>query len=46
MLINVLIYGLVDEPVKTYMFREEFHTLEKAIAYAEQERLQPETVSG
>uniref|UniRef100_A0AAV1V9W4 Retrotransposon gag domain-containing protein n=1 Tax=Peronospora matthiolae TaxID=2874970 RepID=A0AAV1V9W4_9STRA len=36
-LINVLIYGLVDGPVKTYMFREDFHTLERAIAYAEQE---------
>uniref|UniRef100_A0AAV1UDV6 Retrotransposon gag domain-containing protein n=1 Tax=Peronospora matthiolae TaxID=2874970 RepID=A0AAV1UDV6_9STRA len=36
-LINVFIYGLVDGPVKTYMFREDFHTLEKAIAYAEQE---------
>uniref|UniRef100_A0AAV1V1F3 CCHC-type domain-containing protein n=1 Tax=Peronospora matthiolae TaxID=2874970 RepID=A0AAV1V1F3_9STRA len=35
--INVLIYGLVDEPVETYMFREDFHTLERAIAYAEQE---------
>uniref|UniRef100_A0AAV1U557 Retrotransposon gag domain-containing protein n=1 Tax=Peronospora matthiolae TaxID=2874970 RepID=A0AAV1U557_9STRA len=35
--INVFIYGLVDGPVKTYMFREDFHTLEKAIAYAEQE---------
>uniref|UniRef100_A0AAV1UWE5 Retrotransposon gag domain-containing protein n=1 Tax=Peronospora matthiolae TaxID=2874970 RepID=A0AAV1UWE5_9STRA len=36
-LINVFIYGLVDGPVKTYMFREDFRTLEKAIAYAEQE---------
>uniref|UniRef100_A0AAV1TXQ6 Retrotransposon gag domain-containing protein n=1 Tax=Peronospora matthiolae TaxID=2874970 RepID=A0AAV1TXQ6_9STRA len=36
-LINVFTYGLVDGPVKTYMFREDFHTLEKAIAYAEQE---------
>uniref|UniRef100_A0AAV1UKB4 Retrotransposon gag domain-containing protein n=1 Tax=Peronospora matthiolae TaxID=2874970 RepID=A0AAV1UKB4_9STRA len=36
-LINVFIYGLVDGPVKTYMFREDFHTLERAIAYAEQE---------
>uniref|UniRef100_A0AAV1UUL7 Retrotransposon gag domain-containing protein n=1 Tax=Peronospora matthiolae TaxID=2874970 RepID=A0AAV1UUL7_9STRA len=36
-LINVFIYGLVDGPVKTYMFQEDFHTLEKAIAYAEQE---------
>uniref|UniRef100_A0AAV1U3J9 Retrotransposon gag domain-containing protein n=1 Tax=Peronospora matthiolae TaxID=2874970 RepID=A0AAV1U3J9_9STRA len=27
-LINVSIYGLVDGPVKTYMFREDFHTLE------------------
>uniref|UniRef100_A0AAV1TXL3 Retrotransposon gag domain-containing protein n=1 Tax=Peronospora matthiolae TaxID=2874970 RepID=A0AAV1TXL3_9STRA len=36
-LINVLIYGLVDGPVKTYVFREDFHTPEKAIAYAEQE---------
>uniref|UniRef100_A0AAV1TS59 Retrotransposon gag domain-containing protein n=1 Tax=Peronospora matthiolae TaxID=2874970 RepID=A0AAV1TS59_9STRA len=35
-LINVFIYGLVDGPVKTYMLREDFHTLEKAIAYAEQ----------
>uniref|UniRef100_A0AAV1TIT4 Retrotransposon gag domain-containing protein n=1 Tax=Peronospora matthiolae TaxID=2874970 RepID=A0AAV1TIT4_9STRA len=34
--INVFIYGLVDGPVKTYMFREDFHTLEKEIAYAEQ----------
>uniref|UniRef100_A0AAV1VH64 Retrotransposon gag domain-containing protein n=1 Tax=Peronospora matthiolae TaxID=2874970 RepID=A0AAV1VH64_9STRA len=36
-LINVFIHGLVDGPVKTYMFREYFHTLEKAIACAEQE---------
>uniref|UniRef100_A0AAV1TAP8 CCHC-type domain-containing protein n=1 Tax=Peronospora matthiolae TaxID=2874970 RepID=A0AAV1TAP8_9STRA len=36
-LINVFIYGLVDGTVKTYMFREDFHTLERAIAYAEQE---------
>uniref|UniRef100_A0AAV1T926 Retrotransposon gag domain-containing protein n=1 Tax=Peronospora matthiolae TaxID=2874970 RepID=A0AAV1T926_9STRA len=36
-LINVFIYGLVDGTVKTYMFQEEFHTLERAIAYAEQE---------
>uniref|UniRef100_A0AAV1TR49 Retrotransposon gag domain-containing protein n=1 Tax=Peronospora matthiolae TaxID=2874970 RepID=A0AAV1TR49_9STRA len=36
-LINVFIYGLVDGPVKTYMFREDFHSLEKAIAYAEQD---------
>uniref|UniRef100_A0AAV1TS27 Retrotransposon gag domain-containing protein n=1 Tax=Peronospora matthiolae TaxID=2874970 RepID=A0AAV1TS27_9STRA len=36
-LINVFIYGLVDGPVKTYMFREDFHTLEEAIAYTEQE---------
>uniref|UniRef100_A0AAV1V558 Retrotransposon gag domain-containing protein n=1 Tax=Peronospora matthiolae TaxID=2874970 RepID=A0AAV1V558_9STRA len=36
-LINVLIYGLVDGPVKTYMFQEDLHTLERAIAYAEQE---------
>uniref|UniRef100_A0AAV1V462 Retrotransposon gag domain-containing protein n=1 Tax=Peronospora matthiolae TaxID=2874970 RepID=A0AAV1V462_9STRA len=36
-LINVFIYGLVDVPEKTYMFREDFHTLEKAIAYAELE---------
>uniref|UniRef100_A0AAV1TF33 Retrotransposon gag domain-containing protein n=1 Tax=Peronospora matthiolae TaxID=2874970 RepID=A0AAV1TF33_9STRA len=36
-LINVFIYGLVDGPVKTYMFREDFHALERAIAYAEQE---------
>uniref|UniRef100_A0AAV1V2W1 Retrotransposon gag domain-containing protein n=1 Tax=Peronospora matthiolae TaxID=2874970 RepID=A0AAV1V2W1_9STRA len=28
-LINVFIYGLVDGPVKTYMFREGFHTLER-----------------
>uniref|UniRef100_A0AAV1UB86 Retrotransposon gag domain-containing protein n=1 Tax=Peronospora matthiolae TaxID=2874970 RepID=A0AAV1UB86_9STRA len=33
-LINVFIYGLVDGPVKTYMFREDFHTLEGATAYA------------
>uniref|UniRef100_A0AAV1T023 Retrotransposon gag domain-containing protein n=1 Tax=Peronospora matthiolae TaxID=2874970 RepID=A0AAV1T023_9STRA len=26
-LINVFIYGLVDGPVKTYMFQEDFHTL-------------------
>uniref|UniRef100_A0AAV1UMZ7 Retrotransposon gag domain-containing protein n=1 Tax=Peronospora matthiolae TaxID=2874970 RepID=A0AAV1UMZ7_9STRA len=38
-LINVFIYGLVNGPVKTYMFREDFHTLERAIAYAEQEDL-------
>uniref|UniRef100_A0AAV1T7E7 Retrotransposon gag domain-containing protein n=1 Tax=Peronospora matthiolae TaxID=2874970 RepID=A0AAV1T7E7_9STRA len=31
-LINVFIYGLVDEPVKTYMFQEDFHALERAIA--------------
>uniref|UniRef100_A0AAV1VMS7 Retrotransposon gag domain-containing protein n=1 Tax=Peronospora matthiolae TaxID=2874970 RepID=A0AAV1VMS7_9STRA len=36
-LINVFIYGLVDGPVKTYTFREDFHALEKVIAYAEQE---------
>uniref|UniRef100_A0AAV1TY33 Retrotransposon gag domain-containing protein n=1 Tax=Peronospora matthiolae TaxID=2874970 RepID=A0AAV1TY33_9STRA len=36
-LINVFIYGLVDGPVKTNMFREDFYTLEKAITYAEQE---------
>uniref|UniRef100_A0AAV1U0X3 Retrotransposon gag domain-containing protein n=1 Tax=Peronospora matthiolae TaxID=2874970 RepID=A0AAV1U0X3_9STRA len=28
-LINVFIYGLVDGPAKTYMFREGFHTLER-----------------
>uniref|UniRef100_A0AAV1TPY1 Retrotransposon gag domain-containing protein n=1 Tax=Peronospora matthiolae TaxID=2874970 RepID=A0AAV1TPY1_9STRA len=33
-LINVFIYGLVDGLVKTYMFQEEFHRLEKAIVYA------------
>uniref|UniRef100_A0AAV1URQ5 CCHC-type domain-containing protein n=1 Tax=Peronospora matthiolae TaxID=2874970 RepID=A0AAV1URQ5_9STRA len=33
----MLIYGLADGPVKTYMFREDLQTLEKAIAYAEQE---------
>uniref|UniRef100_A0AAV1UGA0 Retrotransposon gag domain-containing protein n=1 Tax=Peronospora matthiolae TaxID=2874970 RepID=A0AAV1UGA0_9STRA len=33
-LIKVFIYGLVDGPVKTYMFREDIYTLEKAIAYA------------
>uniref|UniRef100_A0AAV1V1M5 Retrotransposon gag domain-containing protein n=1 Tax=Peronospora matthiolae TaxID=2874970 RepID=A0AAV1V1M5_9STRA len=26
-LINVFIYGLVNRPVKTYMLREDFHTL-------------------
>ena len=36
-LINVFTHGLVDGPVKTYIFRETFHTLDKAIAYAEQE---------
>uniref|UniRef100_A0AAV1TED9 CCHC-type domain-containing protein n=1 Tax=Peronospora matthiolae TaxID=2874970 RepID=A0AAV1TED9_9STRA len=36
-LIKLFIYGPVDGPVKTYMFREDFHTLEKAIVYAEQE---------
>uniref|UniRef100_A0AAV1UDV7 Retrotransposon gag domain-containing protein n=1 Tax=Peronospora matthiolae TaxID=2874970 RepID=A0AAV1UDV7_9STRA len=36
-LINVFIYGLVDGSVKTYMYREDFHTLEKAIACEEQE---------
>uniref|UniRef100_A0AAV1U0B6 CCHC-type domain-containing protein n=1 Tax=Peronospora matthiolae TaxID=2874970 RepID=A0AAV1U0B6_9STRA len=36
-IINVFIYGLVDGPVKTYMFQEDFHTLVKEIAYAEQE---------
>uniref|UniRef100_A0AAV1USU6 CCHC-type domain-containing protein n=1 Tax=Peronospora matthiolae TaxID=2874970 RepID=A0AAV1USU6_9STRA len=40
-LINVFIYGLVDRPVKTYMFREDFYKLEKAIAYAEQENFSP-----
>ena len=35
-LINVFIHGLVDGPVKTYIFRETIHTLEKAIAYDEQ----------
>uniref|UniRef100_A0AAV1TQ57 Retrotransposon gag domain-containing protein n=1 Tax=Peronospora matthiolae TaxID=2874970 RepID=A0AAV1TQ57_9STRA len=35
--INAFIYGLVDVPVKTYMFQEDFHTLGKEIAYAEQE---------
>uniref|UniRef100_A0AAV1TQH6 Retrotransposon gag domain-containing protein n=1 Tax=Peronospora matthiolae TaxID=2874970 RepID=A0AAV1TQH6_9STRA len=34
---NVSIYSLVDGLMKTYMFREDFHTLEKTIAYAEQE---------
>uniref|UniRef100_A0AAV1TQC2 Retrotransposon gag domain-containing protein n=1 Tax=Peronospora matthiolae TaxID=2874970 RepID=A0AAV1TQC2_9STRA len=34
---NVFIYGLVDGLLKTYMFRMGFHTLEKAIAYAEPE---------
>uniref|UniRef100_A0AAV1TN74 Retrotransposon gag domain-containing protein n=1 Tax=Peronospora matthiolae TaxID=2874970 RepID=A0AAV1TN74_9STRA len=34
---NVFIYGLVYGLVKTYMFREDFHTLERAIAYVEQE---------
>uniref|UniRef100_A0AAV1TM29 Retrotransposon gag domain-containing protein n=1 Tax=Peronospora matthiolae TaxID=2874970 RepID=A0AAV1TM29_9STRA len=38
-LINVFIYGLGDRPLKTYMFEEEFHTLEKAIAYADKEDL-------
>uniref|UniRef100_A0AAV1VPG7 Retrotransposon gag domain-containing protein n=1 Tax=Peronospora matthiolae TaxID=2874970 RepID=A0AAV1VPG7_9STRA len=33
-LIHVFIYGFLDGPVKTYMFREDFHTLEKAISYA------------
>uniref|UniRef100_A0AAV1U0R2 Uncharacterized protein n=1 Tax=Peronospora matthiolae TaxID=2874970 RepID=A0AAV1U0R2_9STRA len=36
-LINVFIYGLVDGPVKTYVFREGFHALEKAIEFAGQE---------
>uniref|UniRef100_A0AAV1TDH9 Retrotransposon gag domain-containing protein n=1 Tax=Peronospora matthiolae TaxID=2874970 RepID=A0AAV1TDH9_9STRA len=36
-LINVFIYGLMDGPVKTYMFQEDFHTLERATAYARQE---------
>uniref|UniRef100_A0AAV1U0B1 Retrotransposon gag domain-containing protein n=1 Tax=Peronospora matthiolae TaxID=2874970 RepID=A0AAV1U0B1_9STRA len=36
-LINFFIYGPVVGPVKTYMLQEEFHTLEKAIAHAEQE---------
>uniref|UniRef100_A0AAV1TFK8 Retrotransposon gag domain-containing protein n=1 Tax=Peronospora matthiolae TaxID=2874970 RepID=A0AAV1TFK8_9STRA len=36
-LINVFIYSHVEGPVKTLMFREDFHMLEKAIAYAEQE---------
>uniref|UniRef100_A0AAV1UT55 Retrotransposon gag domain-containing protein n=1 Tax=Peronospora matthiolae TaxID=2874970 RepID=A0AAV1UT55_9STRA len=36
-LINAFIYSLVDGRVKTYMFREDFHTLEKEIAHAEQE---------
>ena len=38
-LIDVFTNGLVDGSVKTYMFREEFHTLGKAIAYAVQEGL-------
>uniref|UniRef100_A0AAV1SYW5 Retrotransposon gag domain-containing protein n=1 Tax=Peronospora matthiolae TaxID=2874970 RepID=A0AAV1SYW5_9STRA len=28
-LINMFIYGLADGPVKTYMFREDFHTLKR-----------------
>uniref|UniRef100_A0AAV1U3H9 Retrotransposon gag domain-containing protein n=1 Tax=Peronospora matthiolae TaxID=2874970 RepID=A0AAV1U3H9_9STRA len=36
-LINVFIYGLVDGSVKTHMFQDDFYTLERAIAYAEQE---------
>uniref|UniRef100_A0AAV1U328 Retrotransposon gag domain-containing protein n=1 Tax=Peronospora matthiolae TaxID=2874970 RepID=A0AAV1U328_9STRA len=36
-IMNVFIYGLENGLVKTYMFRDDFHTLEKAIAYAEQE---------
>uniref|UniRef100_A0AAV1T8P7 CCHC-type domain-containing protein n=1 Tax=Peronospora matthiolae TaxID=2874970 RepID=A0AAV1T8P7_9STRA len=38
-LINVFIYDLVGGLVKTYMFREHFRTLERAIKYAEQEEL-------
>uniref|UniRef100_A0AAV1UYC2 Uncharacterized protein n=1 Tax=Peronospora matthiolae TaxID=2874970 RepID=A0AAV1UYC2_9STRA len=34
-LINASIYSLVDGSVKTYMFRKDFHTLEKAIAEQE-----------
>lgn len=36
-LIDTFLQGLADGPVRTYMFREEFHTLDQAIAYAEQE---------
>ena len=36
-LIDVFTNGLVDGPVKTYMFREEFNALDKAIAYDVQE---------
>ena len=36
-LIDTFLHGLADGPVRTYMFREEFHTLNQAIAYAEQE---------
>uniref|UniRef100_A0AAV1T1A0 Retrotransposon gag domain-containing protein n=1 Tax=Peronospora matthiolae TaxID=2874970 RepID=A0AAV1T1A0_9STRA len=36
-LINVVVYGLVDGLLKTYMFQKDFRTLEMAIAYAEQE---------
>uniref|UniRef100_A0AAV1ULJ8 Retrotransposon gag domain-containing protein n=1 Tax=Peronospora matthiolae TaxID=2874970 RepID=A0AAV1ULJ8_9STRA len=36
-LINAFIYGLVDGPVKTCMFQEDFLKLERAIAFEEQE---------
>ena len=36
-LIYIFLHSLVEGPVRTYMFREVFHTLNKAIAHAEQE---------
>ena len=36
-LIEIFMDGLADGPVRTYMFREEFQSLNKAIAFAEQE---------
>ena len=36
-LIEIFMAGLADGPVRTYMFREGFQSLNKAIAFAEQE---------
>ena len=44
-LITLFMQGLTDGPVKTYLFRLEFNTLEEAIRVAEIGRLQRETGS-